>query len=67
MLEVMRQSMFELSRLLAEKGQRLPREHFWQFDNSGENKVPIIMFLYLYVVDVFNIFRTSLFSHIYRC
>ncbi len=37
-VDLQRQVIDKLTLVLAEQGYTLPKFHFWQFDNSGENK-----------------------------
>ena len=39
MIEIQRQALIDLSRLLKDEGMNMPKEMILQFDNCGENKV----------------------------
>ena len=41
MIEVQRQALKDLAELLQEHGMVIPKKAYFQFDNSGENKVNI--------------------------
>jgi hypothetical protein len=53
MIEVQRQAMLDLSKLLSEKGCKMPSEFIFQFDNCGENKVLFVNlceFIFFYLI-----------------
>jgi hypothetical protein len=39
MIEIQRQALIDLSKLLKKEGMNMPKEMIFQFDNCGENKV----------------------------
>jgi len=42
MIEIQRQALIDLSRLLKDEGMNMPKEMILQFGNCGENKVPSV-------------------------
>jgi len=55
MIEIQRQALIDLSKLLRAQGLNMPKEMFFQFDNCGENKV--IYFLAFYIIKLIYILK----------
>jgi hypothetical protein len=65
MIEIQRQALIDLSKLLRAQGLNMPKEMLFQFDNCGENKVKhssifllhiIYLYSHIFIIFLFNMY-----------